>query len=235
MFVILVSGNSLLQPSYWLDPKSGVNYGHLFTDKSNQPVLNQLLLTAEKPLDTNATDWALGYRVQGMFGTDARYTHFLGELDTDIKERDQVDIVEAWAFIHAPLLTDGGVDYAFDFAGTIKAMETAYLVTRWGGTTVTASRALSHLSHSASVFTFTLWPVPSHGREDSTGYALVAAPTGTGRAGRINDMVGKEIAIVFGPIQQVAFLVVVRNQGDLLVQSHQDLLINHSRQYSRKH
>ena len=35
-------------------------------------------------------------------------------------------------------LTDGGVDYAFDLAGTIKAMETAYLVTRWGGTTVTA-------------------------------------------------------------------------------------------------
>jgi alcohol dehydrogenase len=35
-------------------------------------------------------------------------------------------------------LTNGGVDYAFDLAGTIKAMETAYLVTRWGGTTVTA-------------------------------------------------------------------------------------------------
>jgi len=35
-------------------------------------------------------------------------------------------------------LTDGGVDYAFDFAGTIPAMETAYLATRWGGTTVSA-------------------------------------------------------------------------------------------------
>jgi len=35
-------------------------------------------------------------------------------------------------------LTNGGVDYAFDLAGTIKSMETAYLVTRWGGTTVTA-------------------------------------------------------------------------------------------------
>jgi hypothetical protein len=91
-------------------PKSGVNYGHLFTDKSNQLVLNQLLLTAEKPLDTTATDWALGYRVQGMFGTDARYTHFLGELDLDIKDRTQADIVEAWAFIHAPILTDAGVD-----------------------------------------------------------------------------------------------------------------------------
>jgi len=38
-------------------------------------------------------------------------------------------------------LTDGGVDYAFDFAGTIKAMETAYLSTRWGGTTVSAGLA----------------------------------------------------------------------------------------------
>ncbi len=35
-------------------------------------------------------------------------------------------------------LTNGGVDYAFDLAGTIKSMETAYLVTRWGGTTVSA-------------------------------------------------------------------------------------------------
>jgi hypothetical protein len=90
-------------------PRSGVNYGHLFTDKSNQLVLNQILLTAEKPLDSS-TDWAVGYRLQGMFGTDARYTHFLGELDLDIKERTQVDIVEAWAAIHAPILTDGGVD-----------------------------------------------------------------------------------------------------------------------------
>jgi len=91
-------------------PYGGLNYGHLFTDKANQPVLNQILVTAEKPLDPNATDWALGYRLQGMFGTDARYTHFLGELDTDIKERTQLDIVEAWAFVHAPILFDGGVD-----------------------------------------------------------------------------------------------------------------------------
>ncbi len=35
-------------------------------------------------------------------------------------------------------LTSGGVDYAFDLAGTIKSMETAYLVTRFGGTTVSA-------------------------------------------------------------------------------------------------
>ncbi len=55
----------------------------------------------------------------------------LGATDTvNAREPDHVKQVHD--------LTDGGVDYAFDLAGTIKAMETAYLVTRWGGTTVTA-------------------------------------------------------------------------------------------------
>ena len=55
----------------------------------------------------------------------------LGASDTvNAKDADHVQQVRD--------LTDGGVDYAFDFAGTIKAMETAYAVTRWGGTTVSA-------------------------------------------------------------------------------------------------
>lgn len=55
----------------------------------------------------------------------------LGATDTvNAKDADHVQQVRD--------LTGGGVDYAFDLAGTIKAMETAYLVTRWGGTTVTA-------------------------------------------------------------------------------------------------
>ncbi|MEO8936855.1 MAG: zinc-dependent alcohol dehydrogenase family protein [Burkholderiaceae bacterium] len=35
-------------------------------------------------------------------------------------------------------LTDGGVEYAFEFAGAIRALELAYAITRRGGTTVTA-------------------------------------------------------------------------------------------------
>jgi len=55
----------------------------------------------------------------------------LGATDTvNAKDADHVQQVRD--------LTNGGVDYAFDLAGTIKAMETAYLVTRWGGTTVSA-------------------------------------------------------------------------------------------------
>ena len=46
-------------------------------------------------------------------------------------------------------ITKGGVDYAFELAGTVKAMETAYAVTRGGGTTVTAG-----LSPSTAQFGF---------------------------------------------------------------------------------
>ncbi len=43
--------------------------------------------------------------------------------------------------------TKGGVDYAFEFAGAIAALQTAYAITRRGGTTVT-----SGLSHHRQVF-----------------------------------------------------------------------------------
>lgn len=44
--------------------------------------------------------------------------------------------------------TRGGVDYAFEMAGAVKAMELAYRITRRGGTTVTAG-----LSHPQAMFT----------------------------------------------------------------------------------
>ena len=50
---------------------------------------------------------------------------------------------------HVRELTQGGVDYAFELAGTVGAMQTAYAVTRAGGTTVTAG-----LSPSTATFGF---------------------------------------------------------------------------------
>lgn len=43
--------------------------------------------------------------------------------------------------------THGGVDFAFEMAGSVKAMELAYKITRRGGTTVTAG-----LSHPQAIF-----------------------------------------------------------------------------------
>ncbi len=90
---------------------NGLNFGQLFTDRSNSVLLNQLLLTAQRPLDPKATDYDVGFKLQGMYGTDARYTHYLGVLDFVTSQRMQFDIVEANVSVHTPWLTEGGIDF----------------------------------------------------------------------------------------------------------------------------
>ena len=63
------------------NPYNGLNWGRLFDDRADGPMFNQGLLTVQRPLDPKATDYDFGFKVQGMVGEDARYTHFLGELD----------------------------------------------------------------------------------------------------------------------------------------------------------
>src|SRR5260370_23031623 len=86
------------------------NFGQLFTDKANSFFLNQALLTVQRPLDPKATGYDFGFKFQAMYGSDARYTHFLGEFDQSISGREQFDIVEAHALFHLPWLTSGGID-----------------------------------------------------------------------------------------------------------------------------
>jgi hypothetical protein len=117
-------------PGYWIDgihlsaqiqggltvnpnnPNSGVTFGRLFDDRANQPLLNQVLLTANKPLDPKATGFDWGFKLQGMYGSDARYTHFLGIFDQNPGPgwRNQFDIVEANVLLHLPFPTEGGMD-----------------------------------------------------------------------------------------------------------------------------
>jgi hypothetical protein len=91
------------------DSKSGVNFGHLFTDKTNKILLNQLGATLERPIDSKSKDVDFGFRIQGMYGSDSRYTHFLGLAD-NTRETGQFDLVEANVQAHLPVLTEGGVD-----------------------------------------------------------------------------------------------------------------------------
>ncbi len=92
-------------------PATGLNWGQLFTDHANQVQLNQLLLTANKPLDPKNSDYQWGFKVQFMYGSDARYTQFLGELNrVDPNQRYQLDVVEANVLAHLPWITEGGVD-----------------------------------------------------------------------------------------------------------------------------
>ena len=90
-------------------PDSNINWGQLFTDKDNQILMNQLSFIAERPIDAKQ-QYDFGFRFQGMYGTDARYTHFLGELDKVTNAEYQLDIVEAWVEEHTPWLGTGGTD-----------------------------------------------------------------------------------------------------------------------------
>src|SRR5260370_1389588 len=89
---------------------TAVNFGQLFTDRANSLLLNQALLTIQRPLDPKATGYDFGFKFQAMYGSDARYTHFLGEFDQSIGERNQFDIVESHALFHLLWLTSTAVD-----------------------------------------------------------------------------------------------------------------------------
>ena len=106
------------------NPPDGLNFGHLFTDKANSPLLNQILLTVQRPLDPKATDYDFGFKLQGMYGSDARYTHYLGELDYIINDRSQITPVEAWAVVHTPWLFSGGIDIKAGQFVTLEGAET---------------------------------------------------------------------------------------------------------------
>src|SRR2546421_10359149 len=61
-------------------PEDNQNFGRLFDDRSNEFVMNQAVITAERALDPKVGfDW--GFKLQFLFGTDARYIHSLGLLD----------------------------------------------------------------------------------------------------------------------------------------------------------
>jgi len=91
-------------------PSNNLNFGQLFTDRSNQATLNQILLTVGRTIDPKTTGFDVGFKFQGLYGSDARYTHFLGVLDYATSGRYQYDIVEANITARLPIITEGGID-----------------------------------------------------------------------------------------------------------------------------
>ncbi len=89
----------------------GYNFGQLYTDHANEPQLNQLLLTITKPVDPKATGYAYGFTLQGLYGSDMRFNHFLGIGDQFMgSQRDQLNVTQAFVAAHLPIFTAGGVD-----------------------------------------------------------------------------------------------------------------------------
>ena len=91
-------------------PSNGENFGQLFTDQSNNFQLNQALVTVQRTPDPKV-DYDLGFALQGLYGTDARYLHFVGVLDRATDMRYQPALLQANVQLHTPWLFGGGIDF----------------------------------------------------------------------------------------------------------------------------
>ena len=87
-------------------------------------MLNQAVITGERVLDPKlGFDW--GFKLQLMFGTDARYVHSLGLLDhARGSSLYQPDILEAYLSLHLPIFTEGGIDVKVGKFVTLEGAET---------------------------------------------------------------------------------------------------------------
>ncbi len=100
-----------------------LNWGHLFTDRANQPVLNQAMLTIEHPIDSSAKTANFGFRIQGVYGSDARVTHTLGLFNNTTNNINQFDLFEAHVDAHLPILASGGMDIKAGIYPTLEGAE----------------------------------------------------------------------------------------------------------------
>src|SRR2546430_13905937 len=105
-------------------PEDNQNFGRLFDDRSNEFVMNQAVITAERALDPKVGfDW--GFKLQFLFGTDARYIHSLGLLDHAMRNSlYQPDIPEVYLSLHFPIVTEGGIDVKIGKFVTLEGAET---------------------------------------------------------------------------------------------------------------
>src|SRR5450432_2518351 len=122
------------QISGWIDsgvmgnpasPADNQNFGRYFDDRANEPLLNQLVINFERALAPQPGEFDWGFKLQMMYGSDARYIHslglFSGTMATSIV---QPDLVEAYLNLHFPVFTEGGLDLKLGKFVTLEGAET---------------------------------------------------------------------------------------------------------------
>ena len=105
-------------------PNDRQNFGRLFDDRANEPLLNQITITLERVLPSSPNGFEWGFKLQAMYGSDARFIHSLGLLDRVTDDIVQPDIVEAYLNLHLPLATEGGLDLKLGKFVTLEGAET---------------------------------------------------------------------------------------------------------------
>jgi len=91
-------------------PDNNINFGQLFTDRANSFRMNQANLSAEQDIDSSVSAFNWGWRIEGMYGTDSRFTHTVGLFDRATNSPYQWDLVEGSVSGHFPVIFSGGID-----------------------------------------------------------------------------------------------------------------------------
>ena len=105
-------------------PQSNQNFGRLFDDRANEPMLNQIVINVERALMPQPGEFDWGFKLQFMYGSDARFIHSLGLFDRATNETVQPDLVEAYLNLHFPVITEGGLDLKLGKFVTLEGAET---------------------------------------------------------------------------------------------------------------
>lgn len=106
-------------------PQDNQNFGRFFDDRSNEPLLNQAVINFERALAPQPGEFDWGFKLQLMYGSDARFIHSLGLFtDTAATSIVQPDLVEAYLNLHFPVFTEGGLDLKLGKWVTLEGAET---------------------------------------------------------------------------------------------------------------
>src|SRR6267143_3231777 len=105
-------------------PRDNQNFGRLFDDRANEPLLNQLVINFERALAPQPGEFDWGFKLQFMYGSDARFIHSLGLFDRTVHEILQPDLVEAYLNLHFPVITEGGLDLKLGKFVTLEGADT---------------------------------------------------------------------------------------------------------------
>jgi len=86
-------------------PPENIITGRAFDFEHEDPTLNQAAIFIERITDF-ATPWDIGFRIEGGYGADYRFTHSNGmDFQVDTTEDNQFDVTQAYAELVVPIGT----------------------------------------------------------------------------------------------------------------------------------